>query len=101
MSDDLPDNPFDEAAARVVEIGNQLAELNPDADYWDIADGLLAGAVQYWLYTRQPCDDPECQDCAAMATAELRLKALLRSVDELARSSEYFHTANDFGAGRA
>src|SRR5690606_40334826 len=42
------------------------------ADLWDIADGLLAGAIQYWLYTRQPCADPACQDCAPLATAEMR-----------------------------
>jgi hypothetical protein len=101
MNDDFPETPYDEAATRAVEIGNQLADANPDADYWDIADGLLAGALQYWLYTRQPCDDPECQECAPLATAEMRLKELARLVEELARSSEYFHSANDYGAGRA
>lgn len=99
MNDDLP--PYDQAAAQAVELGNQLADADSSADLWDIADGLLAGAIQYWLYTRQPCADPACQDCAPLATAEMRLKELQRLVEELARTSEYFHSANDYGAGRA
>jgi hypothetical protein len=99
MNDDL--TAYDQAASRAVELGNQIADADPSADLWDIADGLLAGALQYWLYTRQPCDDPECQDCAPLATTELRLKDLQRLVEELSRTSEYFHSANDFGAGRA
>ncbi len=99
MNDDLP--PYDQAAAQAVELGNQLADADTSADLWDIADGLLAGAIQYWLYTRQPCADPACQDCAPLATAEMRLKELQRLVEELARTSEYFHSANDYGAGRA
>ena len=99
MNDDLP--PDDQAAAQAVELGNQLADADTSADLWDIADGLLAGAIQYWLYTRQPCADPACQDCAPLATAEMRLKELQRLVEELARTSEYFHSANDYGAGRA
>ncbi|NLO79316.1 MAG: hypothetical protein GX093_03220 [Xanthomonadaceae bacterium] len=99
MNDDF--SVYDQAASRAVDLGNQLADNEPSADLWDIADGLLAGAVQYWLYTRQPCDDPGCQDCAPLSTAELRLQELQRLVEELARSSEYFHTANDYGAGRA
>jgi hypothetical protein len=99
MNDDLP--PYNQAAARAVELGNQIADTDTDADLWDIADGLLAGAVQYWLYTRQPCGDPECQDCAPLATAEMRLQELQRLIEELARTSEYFHSSNDFGAGHA
>lgn len=96
-----PFSVFDQAASRAVDLGNEVADAEPTADLWDIADGLLAGALQYWLYTRQPCDDPECEDCAPLATAELRLKDLQRLVEDFARSSEYFHSVNDFGAGRA
>src|SRR6187431_1536691 len=45
--DDSP--PFDEAFSRAVDLGNQIADADEKADLWDVADGLLAGAVQYWL----------------------------------------------------
>ncbi len=67
----------------------------------DIADGLLAGAVQYWLYSRQPCGDPRCQDCLPISTAEARVEELKRLVRELAADSEYYHTPTDSNAGRA
>jgi hypothetical protein len=56
-------NPFDDAFSQAVDLGNEIAEADEKADLWDIADGLLAGAVQYWLYTRQPCGDPKCEEC--------------------------------------
>lgn len=40
------------AAEQVVELGNRLLEADDDADSWDVADGLLAGAIQFWLYSR-------------------------------------------------
>jgi hypothetical protein len=46
---------FDSAFTKAVDLGNRLADKDKDADLWDIADGLLAGALQYWLYSRQPC----------------------------------------------
>ncbi|KAB7622783.1 hypothetical protein [Alkalilimnicola sp. S0819] len=92
---------YDAAAQQTVELGNQMADADEQADLWDIADGILAGAVQYWLYTRQPCDDPACEDCASIRTGELRLADLRKLVDDFARNSEYFHSPNDFGAGRA
>jgi len=54
-------HPFDEAFGKAVDLGNQIADNDDKADLWDIADGLLAGAVQYWLYSRQPCGDPRCE----------------------------------------
>ncbi len=99
MSDDL--SPYDTAATQAVELGNRLADADQQADLWDIADGLLAGAIQYWLWSRQPCADPACPDCFALSTAELRLKELQRLVEELARTSEYFHSPTDTGAGHA
>ncbi|ROR34954.1 hypothetical protein [Inmirania thermothiophila] len=92
---------YDEAAREAVELGNRLAEADQDADLWDIADGLLAGAIQYWLYARQPCGDPRCEDCAPVSTGERRLQELLRLTEELARESEYFHSPNDLDVGRA
>ncbi|RMG29698.1 MAG: hypothetical protein D6721_05465 [Gammaproteobacteria bacterium] len=92
---------YDQAASEAVELGNRLAEADQEASLWDIADGLLAGAIQYWLYSRQPCGDPRCEDCAPISTAEQRLEVLHQLVDELARESEYFHAPTDANAGRA
>ena len=99
MSDEA--NSYDQAAQGVVELGNGLAEADPSADLRDIADGLLAGAIQYWLYAYQPCGDPGCEDCASVATAEQRLSELRKLVESLARESEYFHSINDTNVGRA
>jgi hypothetical protein len=99
MSDEL--DAYDQAASQAVELANRIADGDQEADIWDVADGMLAGAVQYWLYSRQPCDDPSCEECAPVRTAESRLQELQRLIDELARSSEYFHTPNDYGAGHA
>lgn len=99
MSDE--ETSYDTASRETVELGNRLADAEPEGDVWEIADGLLAGAVQYWLYARQPCGDPDCEDCATLCTAELRLDALRQLVEEFARSSEYFHAPTDFDAGRA
>jgi len=94
-------NPFDSAAREAVELGNRIADQDQEADLWDVADGLLAGAIQYWLYSRQPCDDPMCEECQAVSTAEERLAELLRATEELARESEYFHSPHDLNVGRA
>ena len=95
------DEIFDRAASEVVQLANGLAEQFPDADLWDLADGLLAGAVHYWLYSRQPCGDPGCEECAPIATAEQRAAELARLLREFAENSEYYHTPNDANAGRA
>ncbi len=88
---DIPATVSDE----VVALANRLAEDNPDADPWEIADGLLSGAVHWWLYANTPCDDPSCEDCAAIRNAELRMKTLHELVTELATTSEYYHSPND------
>jgi hypothetical protein len=92
---------FDEAFGRAVDLGNQIADKDDKADLWDIADGLLAGAVQYWLYTRQPCGDPACEDCLAVGTAETRMAELRRLIAQFAEESQYYHTPTDSNAGRA
>ena len=94
-------NAYDETAHQAVELANRLAEQHQDADLWDIADGLLAGAVHYWLYSRQPCDDPMCEECLANRSPEERLVELLRLAEEFAKDSEHFHSANDLKVGRA
>jgi hypothetical protein len=92
---------FEAAFSKAVDLGNRLADRDKDADVWDIADGLLAGALQYWLYSRQPCGDAQCEDCLPINTAEARIEELKRLVTELAAESEYYHTPTDTNAGRA
>lgn len=92
---------YDEAARDVVEVANRLAEADENADLQDIADGVLAGAIHYWLYAHQPCEDPRCADCALMRTAEWRFRELMERVEEMARGSDYFHSPDDLKAGSA
>ncbi len=92
---------FDSAFTKAVDLGNKLAGTDKEADLWDIADGLLAGAVQYWLYSRQPCGEARCEDCMPISTADARLAELQRLVRQLATESEYFHAPTDANAGRA
>ncbi|MCJ7451861.1 MAG: hypothetical protein MUO39_05210 [Steroidobacteraceae bacterium] len=92
---------FEEAFGKAVELGNKIADNDEKADLWDIADGLLAGAVQYWLYTRQPCGDPRCEDCLPISTAEGRLGQLRQLVQEFSEESQYFHSPTDANVGRA
>lgn len=96
-----PDEVFDKAFHRAVDLGNRLANDDQGADLWDIADGLLAGAIQYWLYSRQPCGDVRCDDCASISTAERRLIELQKLTKQLAEESEYYHSPLDVNAGRA
>jgi hypothetical protein len=92
---------FDHSFEQVVEFGNRQASDQPEAEVWDIADGLLAGAIQFWLYSRQPCGDPRCDDCAPVSTAEARMLELQRLIREYAEESEYFHSPSDSNVGRA
>ena len=94
-------HPFDQAFGKAVDLANQIADDDEKADIWDIADGLLAGAIQYWLYSRQPCGDPLCEDCTPISTAEARLAELKRLIEQLAAESEYYHSPTDANAGRA
>jgi hypothetical protein len=97
-----PEETFDEAFKRAVEIGNQLSKgESEDTDVWDVADGLLAGAIQFWLFSRQPCGDPRCEDCGPVSTAHGRMLELQRLVREFAEESEYFHSPTDSNVGRA
>ena len=98
-----PEEAFDEAFRSAVEIGNHLTKNEKEevADVWDIADGLLAGAIQFWLFSRQPCGDPNCDDCGPVSTAHARMIELQRLVREFAEESEYFHSPTDSNVGRA
>jgi hypothetical protein len=92
---------FDFTAEQVVELANRVSDQHPEADLWDIADGLLAGAVHFWLYSRQPCDDPMCEDCAPVSTAELRQAELKKLIQQFAEDSDYYHTPTDSNAAWA
>ena len=92
---------FDDAFDRVVQLGNEIAEKDSEVDVWDVADGVLAGALQYWLYSRQPCGNPQCEDCVPVSTAEGRMRELTRLIGELAQQSEYYHSPSDANVGRA
>ncbi len=96
-----PDTIFSEAFGKTVELGNRIADQDQKSDPWDVADGLLAGAIQYWLYSRQPCGDPDCEDCLAIGTAEGRLAELNKLIREFTTESEYFHSPQDRNVGRA
>lgn len=98
----LESHNIQEAAAReVVDLANKLAEANPEADPWDIADGILSGAIHWWLYANTPCENPQCEDCADIQTAELRMETLRKLLHEMAESSEYYHTTNDANVAHA
>ncbi|MCM2310088.1 MAG: hypothetical protein NDI84_01685 [Steroidobacteraceae bacterium] len=94
-------HPFDQAFGKAVDLANEIADDDDKADLWDIADGLLAGAVQYWLYSRQPCGDPRCEECLPVSTAEARVAELKRLVDQFSAESQYFHAPTDANVGRA
>ena len=96
-----PDTHFDEAFTRTINVGNCIADQDQQADLWDVADGILAGALQFWLYSRQPCGDANCDDCAPIATAETRMSELRKAIESFSTESEYFHSPNDRNAGRA
>lgn len=92
---------FEAAFQQSVEIGNRLATPENSADAWDVADGMLAGAIQYWLFSRQPCGDPMCTDCDAINTAEARMTQLRTLVEQFAVESDYYHAPTDVNVGRA
>ena len=92
---------FDAAAERMIELGNQLLEQDTDSDSWEVASGLLAGAVQFWLYAHQPCGDPGCESCTEVDMAEKRLQRLTEQVHQSATESDYYHTPFDANAGSA
>ncbi len=100
-NDDDGDAVFEEAAQRTVDQGNALLDEFPDADDWTLASGILAGAVQFWLFSRQPCNDPDCEECADINTAERRLAKMMKEIREYAVDSDYYHTPHDANVGTA
>jgi hypothetical protein len=92
---------FENSFEQCVQLGNRLAATDTEADVWNIADGLLAGAIQFWLYSRQPCGDPRCEDCAPISTAEGRAAELRTLMKQFMEESDYYHSPHDTNVGRA
>jgi len=92
---------FDQAAEGVVELGNKMLDDDDSADIWDVASGVLTGAVQYWLFSRQPCSNPMCEACAETGTAQRRMKVLLAEVQRLAEDSDCYDSPGDIHSGAA
>jgi len=95
------DTVFNDAFGKAVELGNHIADEDKKADIWDVADGLLAGAIQYWLYSRQPCGDSNCEECMPVSTAEGRMAEMRKLIQQFSEESEYFHSPTDSNVGRA
>lgn len=95
------DTEFDSAAEQVVNLGNQILDQSEDADEWEVASGLLAGAIQFWLFSHQPCDDPMCEACDEIRTAQQRLRKLMEETTQLAEESDYYHSPRDTNVGTA
>lgn len=96
-----PEVTFQDAYTRTVDVGNAISSEDTETDVWDIADGMLAGALQFWLYSRQPCGDPLCDDCATIGTSATRMSELRKLVEQFTSESDYFHTPTDQDVGRA
>jgi hypothetical protein len=98
---DVSEEAYNNAAQQLVDLANRLSNEGGSSEVFEVADGLLAGAIHFWLYSRQPCSDPFCESCAPFANAESRLAVLLEMVEDLGRDSDYFHAAFDMVAGHA
>ena len=92
---------YEQMAEAIVEMGNRMLDEDESAEVWEVASGMLAGGVQFWLYSRQPCEDPFCQACAEVSDAERRLQALLKETHNVAEESDYFVSPQDFLTGTA
>lgn len=99
MLDD--DQLFDDSADQVVDLGNELIDQHPDGDLWAVADGLIAGAVHFWLYAHQPENSVDETEYESYNTATRRLQELMKLVQQSATESEYLHSPDDSDVGRA
>jgi hypothetical protein len=98
---DVTEETYNNAAQKLIDLANTLSADGHSSDVHEVADGLLAGAIHFWLYSRQPCGDAFCESCAPFSDPESRLAELHELVDELGRDSDYFHSATDTPAGHA
>jgi hypothetical protein len=100
---DRTEETYNNAAQKLIDLANSLSGEGEGyaSDLHEVADGLLAGAIHFWLYSRQPCGDPFCESCGPFADAESRMAILLEMVEELGRDNEYYHASTDTPAGHA
>jgi len=92
---------YDQAADAVVELGKQIIDEDDSSDMWDVASGMLAGAVQYWLFARQPCSNSACGVCTEVICAQQRLRILLAEVEQMAEDADHYDAAHDVQTGTA
>ena len=92
---------YDQVAETIFELGNRLLEEDDSADVLEVASGIMAGAVQFWLYSRQPCKDPFCRACSEISSPERRLAMLLRETRSVSEESDYYSTVHDVTYGSA
>ena len=92
---------YDQVAEKIIELGNRMLDEDESADVWEVASGILAGAVQFWMYSRQPCPDPFCEACADISSAQKRIAALVQETQLLAEESDYYCSVNDVTTGTA
>ena len=98
---DLNTNSYDHVAEAIIDMGNRILDEDDSADVWEVASGILAGAIQFWLFSRQPCADPFCQACVEISTAERRLTALIDESQKLAEDSDYCESSHEGMVGTA
>ncbi len=92
---------YDQVAETIIEMGNRILHEDESADALEVASGILAGAIQFWLYSHQPCKDPFCEACADISSAERRLAVLLKETRTLGEESDYYCSVNDVTIGTA
>ena len=92
---------FDSVADQAVSLGNRLLDERSEDEAGEIASGLVAGAIHFWLYARQPCGNPHCESCEQIATTEQRLRQLIEEARHCAEESEYYHSPYGTNVGTA
>ena len=92
---------FARAFVELIRTTDHLTQERPEADRWEIADGLLGGALQYWLYSRQSCGCFECDACVLNGTAEGRMVELHKLMLHFAFASLANRSAVSQGFGSA
>ena len=92
---------YDQVMESIIEVGNRMIDEDDSVDMREVASGMLAGAIQFWLFSHQPCDDLFCEACATISTASLRVDTLIEESRQLAEESDYYDSPNDVYAGTA
>ena len=54
MSTEREISEFEQAAQKMVDLGNRLLDDDEEADSWEVASGLLAGAVHFCCTRASP-----------------------------------------------